>query len=371
MPRVEPAQDVRPYRPLLRLAWQQPLWAIPFALFFGTLFGARWRDYAQCYEISLTFAFFIGIALWVSRGVVVPRLVCGGPIQSGRTIWLAGLAIGGACLTASYAAALVVHLLILPGFLGSVRAVVVSGMFTVLFTLLFGGISYAVVFYRQSVQRARAVEQIRAELAEAELRALRAQIHPHFLFNTLNSIAALIPQDPVAAEDTLTRLAEVFRYALRASECEHSPLHEELAFLRGYLAIEHVRLGSRLSIRESIEPGLDSTPVPSLLLQPLVENAVRHGVAPRPEGGTVSLSVRREGETLQLEVEDDGPGLPSGAPSGNGFGLRSVRERLQLAGPPHALEVLTRNGTGTRVLVTLPLQPRTASAPSVPKGVVA
>jgi LytS/YehU family sensor histidine kinase len=305
----------------------------------------------------------------VSRCFILPRLLPCEPPESSRRIWVAGLTIGGACMVSSYVAAILIHLFILPGFLGSVRAVIVSGMFTVLFSLLFGGISYAIVFYRHSVDRARAVEQMRAELAEAELRALRAQIHPHFLFNTLNTIAALIPQDPAAAEETLTRLAEMFRYTLQASEREYSSLDQELDFVRSYLEIERTRFGDRLTVRESIEPGLSATPVPSLLLQPLVENAVRYAVAPRSEGGVLSLTVRRQGETLVLEVGDDGPGLQGAAPSGNGFGLRSVRERLQLAGPPHALEVLSGEGPGTRVRVTLPLVPRSAPAPSAAKGV--
>ena len=360
MSRIDTLHTGSPRRQLLQMIWVQPLWAVPFAAFFGTLFGAHWADYVKCYWMSLTFAYCIGLGLWTSRNFIVPRLTRGEPIDSTRKIWIAGLVIGGTCLISAYVAAFIIHLWILPGFLGGVRAVIVSGMFTLLFTALFGGISYAILFYRHAVDRGRAVEQIRAELAEAELRALRAQIHPHFLFNTLNSIAALIHQDPAAAEDTLTRLAEVFRYTLQASEREHSALADELGFLRSYLEIERTRFGERLTVHERIEPGLEATPVPSLLLQPLVENAVRYAVAPRTEGGTVSLSVERRGETLVIEVGDDGPGLTEAATTGNGFGLRSVRERLELAGPPHALEILTGPGAGTRVRVTLPLHPASA-----------
>jgi two-component system LytT family sensor kinase len=209
------------------------------------------------------------------------------------------------------------------------------------------------------------VETMRAELAQAELRALRAQVNPHFLFNTLNSIAALIPVNPAAAEETTTLLAEVFRYALRASGQENSRLADELAFLRAYLEIEQVRLGARLEVRFEVATGLDSIPVPSLLLQPLVENAVLHGVAPRSEGGAVLLSARREGDRLVIEIQDDGPGMsPGRAGGGNGFGLRSVEDRLRALGPPHAVHIESNPGGGTRVRVTLPCQPSDPSRPS-------
>ena len=365
-PRPTPA---RPLRALLQTALLQPLWALPFAVFFGTIYGARWRDYLQCYWLSLTFAYCIGLGMWACRYFVLPRLRRDEALPNRRGIWISGVCIGASCLVASYVAAFIIHLFILPGFLGSLRAVAISGMFTLLFTFLFGGISYAVIFYRQAVERAGAVEKIRRELAEAELRALRAQIHPHFLFNTLNSIAALIHEDPNAAEDTLTRLADVFRYALKASDHEHAQLAEELGFLRSYLEIERTRLGARLRVREDIAPGLEAVPIPSLLLQPLVENAVKHGIAPRVEGGTLSLTARREGDMLVLEVGDDGPGGWDGSASENGFGLRSVRERLKLAGPPHALDVISGRGAGTRVRVTLPFHPPAGTDPVATKGI--
>jgi LytS/YehU family sensor histidine kinase len=176
------------------------------------------------------------------------------------------------------------------------------------------------------------------------------------LFNTLNTIASLIASNPGAAEETTTRLAELFRYALRASDRELAPLGEELEFLRGYLAVERARFGDRLRVEESIEPGLENIPVPTLLLQPLVENAVRYGVTSLPEGGVLRLSARRTGECLVLEVTDDGPGLdPQAPPSGSGFGLHSVRERLRAAGLSEALVIHSQPGTGTRVRITLPL----------------
>ena len=358
----------RPYTPLrglLGMLWKQPLWAVPFALFFGTLYGSGLHGYVHAYKISFVFSWLIGLSLWVVRSFIAPRI----ERSRDRSETAAGvrmmLAYGSAAMIGSYAAATIVHFTLLPGFLGSTRAVLISGMFSLLFTALFSGISVAISSTREAIEKARAVEQVKRELAEAELRALRAQIHPHFLFNTLNSIASLIGTDPRVAEDTTTRLADLFRYTLTASDREHVRLSEELEFLRNYLEIERTRFGDRLRVEESIEPGLESVPVPALLLQPVVENAVRYAVSERSEGALVRLAARREGDTLVLEVTDNGPGMDgAAASSGTGFGLHSVRERLRLAGPPHAIDIESQPGKGTLVRLRLPLQPRTASGVS-------
>ncbi len=348
-------------RGLLRVLLIQPLWAIPFALFFGTLWGgSKPGGYLLAYQLSLVFAYAIGLALWFTEHHVIPRILPRDHDSLVSSNWSIGLAYGATCLLASYLAATIIHFTLMPGFLGSPRSALISGMFTLLFFGLFSGINFARAFHAQAVERGRAVEQMRAELAEAELRALRAQINPHFLFNTLNSIASLIRVDPEAAEDTTTRLADIFRYVLRASESGTAQLSDELEFLRAYLEIERTRFGERLRIEERIEPGIGAIEIPGLLLQPLVENAVRYAVAPRPEGGRITLSASRAGDLLTLEVADDGPGMSGGeAPSGSGFGLRSVRERLLTAGPPHAFEIDTAPGRGTTIRITIP-----ATAPS-------
>ena len=356
MPRRSRPYDQPVLRSLWRRIWQAPLYAIPFALFFGTLYGATRETYYGAYVVSLVFALSIGVCMWVVRVFAVPRLVdCEDPGAS-RVQLQVGFAFFAAAVVGSYTAALIVHLTLVPGFLGSGRAWAMSGMYTLLFFGLIGGINYAVIFYHQAVDRARAVEQARAELARAELRALRAQINPHFLFNTLNSIAELIRANPDAAEDLTTRLAEVFRYTLQGSAETQVSLAQELAFVRGYLEIERARFGDRLRVEESIEPGLDGLAIPSLLLQPIVENAIHHGIATRPAGGTIAIAARKDGDLLTLEVGDDGPGLdPTAPPAGQGFGLHSVRERLRAAGPPHALAIDTPPNGGTRVRITLPV----------------
>lgn len=354
-------RQVRPLtREIFDALWQQPLWAVPFALFFGVLFAHDAGGWIRVYEISLVFAYCIRAGLIVIGLAILPPLLgtCRDlPEASPRRVLTVSLCYIGGAVLSSFGAAMIVNATLLPGFLGGPRAVLVSGMYAAVFSVLFTGINYARVFYFESVARARAEAQARAELAHAELRALRAQVNPHFLFNTLNSIAALISENPAAAEDMTTRLAETFRYTLATSDRSHAPLGDELAFVRSCLEIERTRFGDRLRVEEAIEPGLDSVPVPTLLLQPLVENAVLHGAGARVEGGLVRISARREGEQLILEVADDGPGIDGVGRPGNGFGLRSVRERLALAGPPHAVHIESAPGAGTRVRITLPMHP--------------
>ena len=332
-----------------------PVGSVPFALFFGTLNGATVDVYLLTYRLSLVFGAVIGCtnillghwSAWQWPARWVPQ----------RMRWAAGWSVYIlANVLAALLAAWIVNATLLPGFTAGGRSWLLTGMFAVVFTLLIGGFILALDFRRESAERAAAIERVRRELAQAELRALRAQIHPHFLFNTLNTIAALIAENPRAAEDVVTRLADVFRYALRATERESSPLAEELAFVHAYLEVERARFGTRLRLEEHVEPGLDALPVPSLLLQPLIENAVRYAVSTRPGGGTLRLSARREADTLVLEVGDDGPGMGAApSPNGHGIGLESVRERLRLLGSGAGLAIDSTPGRGTRVRLTLPL----------------
>jgi hypothetical protein len=170
-------------------------------------------------------------------------------------------------------------------------------------------------------------------LAQADLRALQAQIHPHFLFNALNTLYGVIPKEAQAARRTVLNLADIFRYFLR-SETALIPLEQELKIVRAYLEIEAVRLGERLRTEIEIDPEAMNCPIPVLSLEPLVENAVKHGVSRRPEGGSVRVSARRSGGRLEVAVADDGAGFPHGAERGEGagvgVGIDNVRRRLKL-----------------------------------------
>jgi hypothetical protein len=194
--------------------------------------------------------------------------------------------------------------------------------------------------------------------ASAELQALRAQLNPHFLFNTLHSLTQLAREDPVATQDALERFGGLMRYVLTAGReaSAEVPLEEELGFVRDYLAVERLRLGDRLRVIEDIEPDALELAVPPLLLQPLVENAVRHGLAPRRDGGTVRVTARVTGAVLAIEVADDGHGgEPNAWRSSAGLGLQVVRRQVGArfldAG---RFEVMTRPGAGFIVKIAIP-----------------
>ncbi len=179
---------------------------------------------------------------------------------------------------------------------------------------------------REREQRTLALE---AQLAGAELQALRMQLHPHFLFNTLNTIAMLVrEQDVTASVKLITQLSDVLRQVLRSVDTQEVPLSEEIAFTKSYLEIEEVRFADRLRIRWSLDDGVMHGRVPHLILQPLVENALRHGIAPREDAGLMEIGARREGNRLLVWVSDDGPGLSATYAAGDGIGLSNVRARL-------------------------------------------
>jgi hypothetical protein len=198
-------------------------------------------------------------------------------------------------------------------------------------------------------------ERLKRLLTEAELKALRTQVDPHFLFNTLNTIADLISTNPEQAERMTERLAECFRYALAKHSRDLSTLDEELDFARQYLAIEQVRFGDRLRVQLSRGDAVGTEAVPSLLLQPLLENAIRHGLAPVREGGCVSVQAHREGERLHLCVEDDGVGLRADLRAG--VGLRNVQERLRTLYAQAAEFLIGErpSGRGTRITIVIPV----------------
>jgi LytS/YehU family sensor histidine kinase len=186
------------------------------------------------------------------------------------------------------------------------------------------------------------------------------QLRPHFLFNTLNAITVLArDHDTTAVARMLTLLSDLLRDVLRVDHVQLIPLEQELAFARRYLEIELVRFADRLRVREEIDAEADGALVPVFVLQPLIENALRHGIAPRDAGGTVTIGARVIGETLELRVEDDGIGLtPSwaGAPD-YGIGLANTAARLaELFGPAGVVEVAALAGGGTRASVRIPLE---------------
>jgi LytS/YehU family sensor histidine kinase len=189
------------------------------------------------------------------------------------------------------------------------------------------------VRYRVEGLRQREREQqLRWLTGRAELKALRAQINPHFLFNALNSIAGLIRTEPRLADETIEQLAQVFRYTLRNSESEWARLGEEMDFVAAYLRVEKARFGERLQLQFDLDEAAQGSLIPAMTIQPLAENAIKHGVRAVAEGGTVSVRTRVGDGCLIVEVHDSGPGFPPGfsiEEEGEGHGLRNVMERLR------------------------------------------
>jgi sensor histidine kinase YesM len=226
---------------------------------------------------------------------------------------------------------------------------------------------WGLVIYSGIAQGQRLQSRLKArELAatRAELQALRAQLDPHFLFNTLHSLTQLAREDPRATQDALERFGELLRYVLSAGRNAQSlvALEEEIGFVRNYLALERLRLGDRLRVVEKIDAEALEIAVPPLLLQPLVENAVRHGLAPRRDGGTLRLSVELApdvgGDRLDIEVADDGNGADAAAwCTSTGLGLQATRRQLAANfGRAGRFDVQTQPGRGFAVRLTLPAQ---------------
>lgn len=219
--------------------------------------------------------------------------------------------------------------------------------------LLIVGIAH----WRHGVQtaRERATRELALErqLAEARLMTLRAQLQPHFLFNALNTIAVLMRENIDRAERVLLDLSSLLRNVLQTSDATFSPLSEEVALARTYLSVEKARFGDRLEFGFELEPGVADASVPSLLLQPLVENCVRHAVNPRLEPTRIVVTAVRRGPSLELRVRDNGPGL--GPPRGAGVGLANTRARLALLYPErHAFAIENAASGGVEVLIAIP-----------------
>jgi len=210
-------------------------------------------------------------------------------------------------------------------------------------------------YYRVTRQREVRTAQLERGLAQAELRNLRLQLQPHFLFNALNTISSTMYDDPRSADRMIGQLSQLLRLSLRTSHAQEVPLREELEVLGCYLGLMTARFGSRLRVNVVATPDVLDAVVPSLLLQPLLENAIRHGNASRASGGSIEVRVERVGALLQLSVRDDGPGAPAGADVfAMGIGLSATRDRLRLLyGGAHRFEAGNR-GRGFAVDIALP-----------------
>ena len=222
------------------------------------------------------------------------------------------------------------------------------------------GVTHAARASREARDREQAAARLEAGLAEARLAALRAQLDPHFLFNTLNAVSALaLRGDGERVVQALSTLSDMLRATLDGAPTQEVALGDELALLDRYLDIQRLRFSDRLTVERDVTAEALGAAVPAMLLQPLVENAVQHGVAARPGPTRIAIRARRDGDALRVEVRDGGPGFPTAPPGPSrareGIGLANTRERLaQLYGDAQRLDCLNVEGGGALVAVTLP-----------------
>jgi signal transduction histidine kinase len=270
-----------------------------------------------------------------------------------QQVLLALPAIGFAAGVALGAAAV---LMVLRSLLGAELPLTVIG------TVVYGGMvifaartvnSSARTLFDYATRQAALAADARGDAAAAQLAALQARMNPHFLFNALNTVAALVRSDPPAAERVVESLSGVLRKTLQRAAGKLSSVEEEVEYVHEYLALEQHRWGSRLRVTWDVDPAARTIEIPPLVLQPLVENAVKYAIGARVEGGTIHISVRR-GASLIVRVDDDGEGFPVGWREGTGLG--NLRERLRtLYGADASLDVST-DSTGAHVTVTMPLR---------------
>jgi signal transduction histidine kinase len=222
------------------------------------------------------------------------------------------------------------------------------------------GLYFGIKNYRKLQLQTQATLQATTMAHQAQLKMLRYQLNPHFLFNTLNAISTLVlDQDNATANRMVTSLSAFLRHSLDADPMQRVTLKQELDAIQLYLGIEKVRFAERLTLRSQIGPEAHSALLPSLLLQPLIENAIKYAVAKRVEGGTLEIAARRDGDMLEIVLRDDGPGFadPDALPSGNGVGLRNARERLRvLYGERQSFTIRNRAPRGAEIVLRLPFE---------------
>jgi hypothetical protein len=317
--------------------------------------GMSWRDAAAVLAPACLLYAFVCLSPWyICRAQGAPRPLSAAAVPGLVGTWLAAGAAGGLLLAGSASLA------------ASALGMATAGRFALFFAmgvllyLLSAGLHYAALAVAASSQAERRAAEARTLAREAQLQALRLQINPHFLFNSLHSIAALATLDGARAREMCVRLAEFLRSSLGLEHRESIPLGEELALARSYLEVERVRFGDRLRVEEEIEPACENCAVPALLLQPLVENAVKHGIAGLVEGGSIRVAARRRAGAVAITIENSFD-PEAAAPGRLGMGLAHVKRRLAIRYGDRA-ELQAGPGQGVyRVRLWLPCDGDTSS----------
>jgi two-component system, LytTR family, sensor kinase len=250
-----------------------------------------------------------------------------------------------------------------PALIDCYRAYFAFGFYIDLIIALLIVIAVHALLYYQNFRASELVQSsLKTQLAQAQLRALKMQLHPHFLFNTLHSISSFVLEDPPKANSMIARLGDFLRLTVENSEQQLVTLKEETEFLSCYLDIEQVRFGDRLTVAFELEPQTLSAQVPHLILQPVVENAVQHAIAPRAARGHINIEAKRLNSLLRVTISDNGPGMSSHADllGKKGVGLTNVRTRLQQTyGSDFRFELMNAGGGGLTVVMEIPFQRET------------
>jgi signal transduction histidine kinase len=359
-------------RPPLRLGL---LRTFGVATAFGIFSALQAYNYVSLFTDRNT-PFYILLALnvtyWYAWAVLVPGMVwMARRYRFGRQNWMRAAsmhALGVLAFTLTHAVLTVSARVVIMTFDG--RNLDWLMEFRTLFFLNFDwemmtywaiiGLIHALDFHRESQDRELTAAQLQTRLAEAQLQALQRQLHPHFLFNTLHTISALMHRDTEAADAMLARLSDLLRLTLDRVGTQQVSLKDELDFLQKYLDIERTRFGDRLQVSLDIDPDTLDASVPNLVLQPLVENALRHGIGPRIGGGRVEIVARRDGSQLRMVVRDNGQGLSTDAMNAfnTGVGVSNTRSRLEhLYGGRHRFDFQTPEGGGLTVTIVIPFVP--------------
>lgn len=357
-PTPHPAPDPEMPRPWRDTFWAdmgQAFWRV--ALLNTVIALVLWSARLGSFAYEMAFSQCIGLSIWLiiqfGRFVLVRESDLGGFPRGWRTALLIGVGIAGGFVLGTLLGSLIMGV----PFQG-LREVKSGILWPVFLMTVAIGCMATYYFYIEgkSTELARQLERSQRQAAQAQLRLLESQLEPHMLFNTLANLRALIGTDPGRAIAMLDRLNDYLRATLSASRAGSHALRAEFDRLRDYLELMAVRMGPRLQTTLELPDELRDLPVPPLLLQPLVENAIRHGLEPSVNGGHLAVRARRDGPRLTLEVSDTGLGPGPLPVNETGFGLAQVRERLATTYGPEAALVLEANTpTGTTARITLPL----------------
>ena len=366
------------------------VWTPPWPWVFGAATAFGLSSFLQAYRLTLLNSkpgmtieagklLILNLALWYLAAVMVPAIVWAArrfPLEAGRRVRATAVHLAGALL---FSCAHLIGLLAVRFLLwengGKSPNATWSQYFqrrsfeqldwSLMVYAVIVGVSHAVAYYHELQERKLKASQLETRLIEARLKTLEAELHPHFLFNTLHAISTLVHRDPESADRMISRLSDLLRITFDRSGEPKVSLKEEMDFLQKYLDIEQTRFQDRLTVHVHVEPESLDGEVPRMILQPLVENAIKHGIAGRRGGDNVQITAGLNGDRLWMQVHDNGGGLQVGTLKAlrTGVGLSNTRARLDcLYGRHYRLEFSDKHG-GLSVLIEIPFQRVTAAGP--------